>query len=235
MAKLTREQAIEETNALVRSLRLLLDGGAVLPPAGRNKGGDGADLREWVLGLLRDRVETGQIVTPILRIPGGAQPPILECLKDEGNYAQFGPLGVVVTLRNESTQPIHVLTKEVYRPDPVGVGSFTDTQYSGKHGGSGRQDRTYEVVAPGETIRVSAMMAINALHEHCQSAHPPHWWGASAALPAHDNLVEIGYAFLDNGVYTVAPPPAEPEPDAGSEPPTRRRGRPPKTEATAGV
>jgi hypothetical protein len=225
-----RDALSEAMNRVGRILSELATIGGI-PPAGKNQGGKGAPLREYIERMLtsEEMLRAGNALTAILQVSGAVQAPLLECIKDEGGYGGLGagPLNYRACLLNASGRPIVIVTSRRHVADPVRViNPNASGVFASVVGNTGRWHEKKETVPPGGTIWVRAEAAINALYEHCMEAHAPHLWGQSAALPDKNRLVEVGYRCEVDG-ESIEAPVAQAEPETE---PARRRGRPPRAE-----
>ena len=140
-------------------------------------------LAEWVEKYFTDR----QPLTPLLGLPVAWQIPILSAVCGLGDYESVS-LGVMVRLRNEFEEPIHVQVgnRTIQPPPKMGRdGAWVNSK------GLGRTIQIHRTVGPDEEIELSAFWAIAALRQHCADVYPPMLRETSASVPRENRLVEV--------------------------------------------
>lgn len=173
---------------------------------GSRPGQQNRSVRKWVEDFVQkpETLADGKALTPLLQLPSDYWPLVAEVVKSSGPYAA-NPLGLMVTLKNVSPQPLHVTVEMVPIP------SFT----RGKNAwvekpGVQERPRTRRVGA-GETIELPVRWAITAMLDHSMSGYPPILWGASGAIPQEDKLEEVRYRAVVIGIDSADHQAAEPQ------------------------
>jgi hypothetical protein len=138
--------------------------------------------------LLHEYLESGEILTRVLRLPGGPQALLLEYYNGSPPYSHHHPQ-LNVMLKNVGDEVVEVLEEVINRPKiNLQTGCETDAMDA---------DRIYLEIEPGESVMLPANRAVAALYEYCRPAWDPqlqHNWPHS-----RDVLREDGYEFVSGG------------------------------------
>jgi hypothetical protein len=139
--------------------------------------------------ILAQYLDSGQIITRILRLPDLPRMTCLEYLHGDAPYAAANP-GLKVTLLNTSKEPKTVLMGKTWHPR---IDYETDEEIIDE----GWMESHEKTVAPGDTITVPAPRASGILHRHCKEAWMPE---RQNAWPHDDDcFVEVAYEYTLNG------------------------------------
>lgn len=176
-----RNAAMTYTQALIHRCRA-----AGCPPAAS------ADIfSQSMIGLLqalaRERRETADLLTQVMRLPFTWRAAAMCALKGEAPYEHEGA-NILVTVRNISTETIDVMVGLDWIADQR---RGRDDVYVAASTGHGRE--RMKPLAQGEDIELRGHFAALALSSLSRSAHEPALWESSSALPDSDLLIEVGY------------------------------------------